>query len=205
MLEQLSSTNNTLLIPPAPMLVEKSAPLLFLDIDGVLNTDWWLELTHKYGLRWLPRDFTKYSYNNPLTPELALKCLASNIQQDLVMNLRWLVESTGANIVFSSSWRTACSKEIVIEALAQHGFPDAPVIGRTIVKFSSWVRSREIMLWLEEHAMTGKDSAWVVLDDINDQEGVRDIPKEHKVITDPNHGLTRQKATDAIALLKQQQ
>lgn len=58
--------------------------VIFLDIDGVLNTKWWYTQMNRNT----PKD--KYGYA---------------FDPKAVANLRRIVEETGADIVISSSWK----------------------------------------------------------------------------------------------------
>ena len=58
--------------------------VIFLDIDGVLNTNWWYTQ--------MDRNTPKDKYGYAFDPKA-------------VANLKRIVEETGANIVISSSWK----------------------------------------------------------------------------------------------------
>ena len=99
---------------------------LFLDIDGVLNTD---ELLIKHGI-----DF---------------------ICDDRVAILKKIIDSTGAFIVLSSDWRRKPEdRELVKIALAKHGleFIDCTPFARKMSQF--FFRYQEISMWLEDKLVT---------------------------------------------------
>ena len=59
--------------------------VIFLDIDGVLNTKWWYTQMHRNT----PKD--KYGYT---------------FDPRSVANLKKILDETGADIVISSSWKS---------------------------------------------------------------------------------------------------
>lgn len=113
--------------------------VLFLDIDGVLNsTRTWIA----YG--GLPHDF------RPGLPRFDLVALGM---------LRRIVHAADARVVLSSAWRTQYSAEEVATALG------LPIIGSTPVT-ACWARGREIDAWLRDHE--GEVDRYCILDDDDD-------------------------------------
>jgi len=96
--------------------------VVFLDIDGVLNT-----------------------------PEYTRKANNSEVMDPVtVAILRRLVETTKAAIVISSSWRHGANwKKHIQRVFSQSGWDNPPIIDRT-PKLSGG-RGREIAAWLTEH------------------------------------------------------
>lgn len=95
--------------------------VIFLDIDGVLNT---------------PKLLQKFGWNF--------------IDDILVALLSRIVRETNSKIVLSSTWRIEENdKNLVIQALSRHGleiFDVTPVLKRS----GGWVqRSEEIQAWLD--------------------------------------------------------
>jgi hypothetical protein len=123
---------------------------------------------------------------------------------DLVMNLKSVVDATGAKIVLSSDWRRdRLSVEMARRNLQAHGLD---IISRT-PSLSPWVpvRPAEIVQWIDEYCRSGKISAWIAIDDRNlleEQQGHH--LRGHFVRTKPSIGLDRGTARHCIQLLQQQ-
>lgn len=113
--------------------------ILFLDIDGVLNSTryWWI--------------------NQPLPMNQA-----GAIDPEAVARLNRIVEATGASVVLSSSWRGAQPDgyQRVQAMLVERGFTGA-LIGQTELLWCD--RHLEIAKWLNDHA--GEWDRFVVIDD----------------------------------------
>jgi len=106
-------------------------PILFLDIDGVLNSVEWM----KHGTMW-------GSNLGALDPVACAR-------------LDRVLAATGADIVLSSSWRHSTPCEKMQTFLRVRGCPSARVIDRT--PFGSEMRTRggerghQIQQWLDDH------------------------------------------------------
>lgn len=157
--------------------------VIFLDIDGVLNTEYWYSQKE--------RD----QYGHTFDP-------AS------VANLAKIIEKTGAEIVISSSWKYMGLE--TIQMMWKERMLPGKVIGITPesvnddyllhadlknINFFS-IRGQEINDWMMLH---GKDvSHYVIIDDM-------DFPlkeqQSHFVMTHPNVGITEWDAMKAIAIL----
>ena len=127
--------------------------VIFLDIDGVLNT---------------PKLLQKFGWNF--------------IDDILVALLARIVRETDSKIVLSSTWRIEeHDKKLVAQALSRHGleiFDVTPVINKTVNSASwdnwvnaseavrdSWVkRSDEIQAWLDGASV----DKFAILDDVAD-------------------------------------
>lgn len=149
--------------------------IIFLDIDGVLNSDIW-NARHE-----------KEISDGILIDEEKIKLLAI------------LVKQTKAKIILHSGWRTWFSDDLIplrieaeklIEMLAEEGLnlagitPDLTTEEIRQTRRFSLVKAREILLWLKEH----KDATeWVVLDDL-DLHNVQ--VEKHQVKTNKVTGLT---------------
>lgn len=160
--------------------------ILFLDIDGVLNSNFWNE-THQREIS-----------DGALIDEEKIKLLAE------------LVKSTGAEIILHSGWRfwydgdrKPLRKEAqrLSDLLAKEGLKVADVTPdltteeiRQSEKFSL-VKAKEILLWIESHKDIGH---WVVLDDLDLHDAV---VEEHQVRTDQTVGLTQEDVQAAKRIL----
>jgi hypothetical protein len=96
--------------------------VVFLDIDGVLNT-------HQFRVR-----VNHWQVMDPVN----------------VINLRRVIERTRAVLVISSTWRFLGNnwEETIRRVFSEAGWNNPPIIGRTPVLER---RGREIATWLDEH------------------------------------------------------
>lgn len=163
--------------------------VLFLDIDGVLNS---LQWAHADG-----NGFGCAAVKQPPTREW-LKWDPVAVQ-----HLRGVIEATGAQIVVSSSWRGFGAK--AVEAwqgmFGCYGWPDAPVIGETPdlnrMENGVWVskiRGDEVAAWIEENPGVER---YVCVDDEADFR-----PEQPLVKTDMRFGLTGLEASALRAALQ---
>lgn len=158
--------------------------LIFLDIDGVLNSqmiaDEWYARDKKGGYGgWFKEE-------DKITKE-DLKWGHTNLQ-----NLRELVEVTDAEIVISSDWRKNFSVEKFKEMFALYGWKNPPIIGKTEILNN---RGLEVYKWLSDDDDVYE---YVILDD-NDWF----LPDQlHNFVhTNPECGLTWNDVQDAIQIL----
>lgn len=145
------------------------ARLIFLDVDGVLNREA-DSIVHAEG--WLP---------DP----------SDVMEQELIQNLKFIVDAAGAEIVVSSSWRHfKDAYRILLAALWTHGLR---VRDRTPGGLGK--RGDQVKAWL-----AGEDGepSYVILDDHDD---FLPAQRPHFVHTDPAQGLTLADARAAIQIL----
>ena len=146
--------------------------VLFLDIDGVLNTDrqqWHCQMN---GIA--PIDRFGYEFD-----------------PKAVGNLTTILEETNAEIVISSSW-----KFLGLQTL-QKMWKDRNLPG-TIVDITHDGESKgwEIDEWLMNHE--GQVCGYVIIDDENDMMPEQ---QEHFVQTNPQFGITKKNIEDIIKIL----
>lgn len=164
--------------------------VLFLDIDGVLNSIEWCKAGNRFGC----------------PPRLKERCTKERLRwcPDMVKRLREVVETTGAHIVISSSWR-GYGKGAVRKWRAMfnvYGWRNAPVIGETpdlTAKRPSGVyvavkRGEEVAAWINSHQHVVEK--YVCVDDGDDF-----LPGQPLVLTSMEFGLTHQDAQECIRLL----
>lgn len=164
--------------------------ILFLDVDGVLNTR-----ATKPGVDGV-RDVELRPVNNPQVRFTGV------IETAKVRAIARAVAACGAQIVVSSSWREAFADGAAFAAAVGLAPPlaSAPALlhrdWRTGWKPSSH-RCHEIGWWLDEHR---KVKRYAVVDDHPifppDWDGAK-----HEVRTDPEHGLTAADLARIVELL----
>lgn len=153
--------------------------VIFLDIDGVLNT---LDTTDSCGIY-------------------------CGVDDDKILLLKRIVNSTNAKLVLSSSWRVNKTRdgepEIELrnhldKRLAQHGLeiysetPEHP-------SGNSLHRGWEIKQWRDQHKNL---DYWIVLDDMIFNDFHKFGVMEHLVLTDEWDGLTERDTEKAIWMLE---
>lgn len=127
--------------------------ILFLDIDGVLNSARsFLALGASYPPEH-PDDTT------PCEPGDAVRPTHPRLDPVAVGLLRFVVQATGASIYVHSSWANRRSADYFRRLFAHHyDWPDAPILERVGYQF---VRADRIRLALEHYA----PSEYAILDD----------------------------------------
>lgn len=113
--------------------------IIFLDVDGVLNTP---KLLQKFG----------FDFIDPIMVALIAR----------------IVRETDAKIVLSSSWRVEERDKKKVEiALAEHDleiFDSTPIIRREFSE-GNWVwRNEEIQAWIDQNTVT----KFAIIDDVDD-------------------------------------
>ncbi len=160
--------------------------VLFLDIDGVLNSNFW---------------------NDSHQKEISDGTL---IDADKIKLLALLVNSTQAKIILHSGWRVWFDDKLkpirkeaqrLVDMLAVEGLtidgvtPDLTTEDIRRTKKFSMVKADEILLWLKEHEDV---SAWVVLDDLDLHNSQVEV---HQVKPDQRVGLAEENVRMAEAIL----
>ncbi len=161
--------------------------LIFLDIDGVLNTrDWHSRMTKD-----TPRDEFGWVFD-PVAVE----------------NLGHIIKETGASIVISSSWKflgMAKLREMwkirnlpgTLLDITPNTVSDEVLLNANLDEMELGVcRGNEIKEWLSRHK--GEVSNYVIIDDFDDL-----LPEQenHVVLTDSLIGITEWDAEKAIRIL----
>lgn len=146
--------------------------IIFLDIDGVLNNDPFVQAT-----------------NETICPE--------NVQE-----FNRIVSATKAAIVLSSSWRLMigrtdefCTLSHMERYLRKRGIRGRIIDTTPVLVGQKKLRGQEIKQWLRQHPEVGN---YVILDDVTDPF----MPSQHTVATDSMAGLTAKDADKAIQLLR---
>ena len=161
--------------------------VIFLDIDGVLNTGWWYTQ--------MDRNTPKDKYGYAFDPRS-------------VANLKKIVDETGADIVISSSWKSFGLSEL--EKMWQNRELPGKLIGVTPNSVSDEmlfsadldhikifpIRGMEIKEWLDKHGK--KVSHYVIIDDMDN------FLPDHQpyfVQTNPEVGITNDDVKKVVRLL----
>lgn len=154
--------------------------IIFLDIDGVLNSAEFFARRHK------------------ATGLMQGGSRPQSINPDALRRLERLVEETGAEIVVSSTWRIGRTKQDLQKLLRMAGFKYWNlIIGRTPTTNSfNERRGREIKLWLDQH-VGEEEPRFVILDDDSDMDELLD----HLVKSANKRGLTDEEVDAAVAML----
>lgn len=179
-----------------------SATVLFLDIDGVLNSGAWVTAACAgQGA------ITRWSL------DLARRCL----DPARCERLQRVCDETGASLVIVSGWRRWATVEEIADALRGAGLT-APVLGAVGgVKMSGDLRAMATREWLAEHPEVTR---WCVVDDLVDawregrhtsrREGRTQIEEYERVVpawlvghaAHPADGLTDDDAARVAAILR---
>lgn len=162
--------------------------VVFLDIDGVLNTKEWQGRMTSDTLK----DEFGYAFN-PVA----------------VANLTHIIDETGAEIVISSSWKfygVAKLREMwknrnlpgTILDITPNTVSDEVLLNANLEEIELGVcRGNEIKEWLSRHKQ--KVSNYVIIDDFDD---LLPEQEEHAVITNTFMGITEKDAEKAIIILE---
>ena len=161
--------------------------IIFLDIDGVLNTKEW----HSKMTKDIPKDEYGYAFD-PVA----------------VANLAHIIDETDADIVISSSWKfygVAKLKHMwkirnlpgTILDITPNTVSDEMLLNANLEEFQLGVcRGNEIKEWLSKHK--GEVSNYVIIDDFDD---LLPEQEDHTVLTDSLIGITEFDAMKAIRIL----
>lgn len=149
--------------------------VIFLDFDGVLNSERW---------EWKCRPKTDRLYDSDAFDPAAVSLLND------------LLEKTRAKIVVSSSWRRFHSVLALKKLLEEVGVKGEVIDMTPRYLGVGKIRGDEIRHWLDEHADV---TSFVILDDSDDMEPVKD----RLVLIDWRVGLTESGVTQAALVLNQ--
>lgn len=146
--------------------------LLFLDIDGVLNS-----------IEWAKKCGGQRGYRD--------------MDPDAVAQLKRICETATCAIVVSSTWRRLYTIAEIREKLEAAGFPNAPILGQTPTLFGRW-RGDEVCAFFDSLEAAGiVAGTYVCLDDDRDF-----YPQQPLVRTSTETGLTAKEADECIAILR---
>lgn len=165
--------------------------IIFLDFDGVLNTEHYQRFLSYQGKAW------KDEYGALFDPEA-------------VLQLRRIVEATNADIVIESSWKFY-GLEAMQEMWKERNLP-GKILDITPSSVSdSWLltanlddidpalghcKGMEIASWLSDNA--SKEARYVIIDD---ECVIMESQSPHFLLADPYNGITAEIADKAISIL----
>ena len=160
--------------------------VIFLDIDGVLNSNFWND-THQ-------REISD----------------GTLIDEEKVMLFGQLIRNTNAKVILHSGWKFWLDSEVkplcreaehLISMLKKEGIkvdgvtPDYTTEEIRKSKKFSLVKASEILAWVSQHDNVEK---WIVIDDLDlHNEEIR----KHQILTDASIGLTAENICEAERLL----
>lgn len=158
--------------------------LIFLDIDGVLNS--W-----EYAERYNEDRVDKYDL------------WQESLDEDAIERLNEIVERTGGLVVISSTWRMSFDSATLENALMKLGFRgtiigSTPVLRKSVqVKDGRWIhRGYEIENWL--NALGDSVESYVIIDDDND---MLESQQSNFVKTSVEYGLQDKQVERATSIL----
>ena len=149
--------------------------IIFLDFDGVLNTEYYQGLLQFQGKQWQDEH-------------------GAFFDPKAVRQLKRIIDATGADIVVESSW-----KYLGLEAMQElWRVRDLPgrVIDITPSLTGNASKGEGISAWLSEHVTP--DTPYVIIDD---EYVVLDTQIPYFILTNPYEGLTEEQANRAISIL----
>ena len=149
--------------------------IIFLDFDGVLNTEYYQGLLQFQGKQW------QVQYGAFFDPRA-------------VRQLKRVIDTTDADIVVESSWKYL-GLEAMQELWRVRNLPGR-VIDITPSLTDNASKGEEIAAWLSEYAMP--DTRYVIIDD---EYVVLDSQIPYFILTNPYEGLTEEQADRAMLIL----
>ena len=190
----------------------EAPPVIFLDIDGVLNSSATRNRPTAVGdalARLVCRVFRRGRRSEraaPLWTEPGgIPPRTSHLPAaELVANLKRAVDDTGARIVLSSTWRIQeADFDAASHALAAAGMTICGVTSNLDFTFKG-DRVDECLDWLRRNCPVISAAAWVAIDDMDLLAMNAANDEDHFVRTSDKVGLTEQKAQEVIDKIRRQ-
>ena len=173
--------------------------VLFLDIDGVLNSQNWFG----YRLYCIKNNMYDRVLNFIDTNDENTEYKLNMIDDRAIANLNKIVEETGCKVVLSSSWRSSSESENVFTQyiLKLKGFKYElyDVTPRLWHKEFGTQRGEEIQLWLDKESEKNEIESFVILDD--DDSDMLLEQTNNFIHIDGQVGLTDRDVFTAIEIL----
>ena len=150
--------------------------IIFLDFDGVLNTEHYQGLLQYQGKPW------QDEYGAFFDPKV-------------VKQLKRIIDATDADIVVESSW-----KYLGLDAMKE--LWEVRNLPGTIIDITPSLLGKnkgvEIASWLSKYAK--QDIRYVIIDD---EYVILDSQLPHFILTNPYEGITEEQANRAISMLNE--
>ena len=173
--------------------------VLFLDIDGVLNSENWFG----YRLYCIKNNMFNEVINFVNTNDERIKYKLSMIDDRAIANLNRIIEETGCKVVLSSSWRSCVEAENTLTEylLKLKGFKYElyDVTPRLWFNDFSIRRGEEIKLWMDKESEKNEIESFVILDD--DYSDILPEQMNNFIHVDGQVGLTDRDVFTAIEIL----
>ena len=173
--------------------------VLFLDIDGVLNSENWFG----YRLYCIKNNMFNEVINFVNTNDERIKHKLSMIDDRAIANLNRIIEETGCKVVLSSSWRSCVEAENALTEylLKLKGFKYElyDVTPRLWFNDFSVRRGEEIKFWLDKESEKNEIESFVILDD--DDSDMLLEQTNNFIHIDGQVGLTDRDVFTAIEIL----
>ena len=172
--------------------------VLFLDIDGVLNSDNWFA----YRIYCVKNNMVNILMNFVDTDDCNIKHKLTMLDDRAIANLNRIIEETGCKVVLSSLWRSPSESENIFtqDLLKLKGFKYEfyDVTPRLWFSDFSTRRGEEINVWLDKESEKHEIESFVILDDDSDI-----LPEQMNnfVHVDGQVGLTDRDVLIAIEIL----
>ena len=142
--------------------------VLFLDIDGVLNSENWFA----YRIYCVKNNMVNILMNFVDTDDRNIKHKLTMLDDRAIANLNRIIEETGCKVVLSSSWRSSIESENIFtqNLLKLKGFKYEfyDVTPRLWFSDFSIRRGEEIKFWLDKESEKHEIESFVILDDDSD-------------------------------------
>ena len=172
--------------------------VLFLDIDGVLNSENWFA----YRIYCVKNNMVNILMNFVDTDDRNIKHKLTMLDDRAIANLNRIIEETGCKVVLSSSWRSSIESENIFtqNLLKLKGFKYEfyDVTPRLWFSDFSIRRGEEIKFWLDKESEKHDIESFVILDDDSDM-----LPEQMNnfIHVDGQVGLTDKDVFTAIEIL----
>lgn len=155
--------------------------ILFLDIEGVLNSSSWY--MRRRTLNFVPRKIVDQ--------------MIYEIDPEALARLRRIVEATGCELVISSTWRRIYKMVQFREAFNHFGWVQVPFADKTPV-LQQGIRGDEVRAWLNTTGKIMDVERYCCVDDNSDFH-----PDNNLFQTSHDKGLTDEVADSIINFLNQ--
>ena len=150
--------------------------IIFLDFDGVMDTEYY--------------DHLLSDADKPISDEYGLL-----FDPECVKNLKYIIDSTGADIVISSTWKDFMSYQEILDMWKYRGLPG--FVTDVTPSTENHKRGDEIDGWLKE---CHTECNYVIIDDL-DVSNFNEHQIPRLLIVNPFNGLDEYTAKRAVMIL----